>query len=293
MLPAVTAGAVTSTLPAPKLISSAVTSPYSAPCDPTVCAVPDVLVKQGDDFVLTVTLSADGQPAAFTKATTLSLTAPGPGVLDPATVTMPAGVSTQQFPVSYSTYANAVTVTAGVGGKGKPSTIVATPSNAFDVLQTLKTDSATPGVPFQDGTGPESCASTNAVNPVCGVVMLPNGSQSDVLLSSGSCAGLGCNSGALVSQVITDMNGLYTRTAPATVILKCYRTVCGKGGVNKYVALGSQQSGGPLSAAPACPSKGVIGLDQMFCTDYVQSTRDGVDNLLLYVLFFGDFRLSI
>jgi len=292
-MPAVGAGAVSSTLPAPTLIESAVTSSYAAPCDPQVCAVPDVLVKQGDDFQLTVTLSAAGQPAAFAKDTTLSLTAPGHGLLVPTTVTMAAGASTQVFAVSYSIYANAVTVTAAVAGNGKQSKIVSTSSNAFDVLQTLKSDPASPGVAFQDGTGLENCAATDATNPVCGVVVLPNGSGSDVLLSTGSCAGLGCKSAAVVSQVITDTGGLYTRTAPATVILECNRTLCGKGGVNKYVALASQQAGGPLSAAPACPAKGVIGADQMYCTDYVQSTRDGADNLLLYVLFFDDFRLSI
>jgi hypothetical protein len=291
LLPAAAASAAP--LPAPTLIAAAVTSPYSAPCDPTVCAVPAVIVKQGAPFVLTLTLTAAGQPAAFNKDTVLTLTAPGPGSLSAATVTMSGGLSTQQFTLSYAPYANGITVTASVGSKGKPSTVISTPSNGFDVLQTLKTDSASPGVGFTDGTGLENCAVSNATSPVCGYLILPNGSGSGVLLSSGSCAGIGCNGAGLVAQVITDMGGLYSRTSPATMIIKCYRTICGKGGVNKYTAVASQDATGSLTAVPACPSKGVVGADQRFCTDYVQSTRDGADNLLLFVLFFDDFRLSI
>jgi hypothetical protein len=291
LLPA--AAASGATLPPPTLIAAAVTSPYSAPCDPTVCAVPAVIVKQGDPFVLTLTLTAAGQPAAFNKDTVLSLTAPGPGSLSAATVTISGGVSTQQFTLSYAPYANGITVTARVVSKGKPSTVSSTPSNAFDVLQTLKTDSASPGVGFADGTGLDSCAVSTATSPVCGYLILPNGSRSGVLLSSGSCAGIGCNGAGLVAQVITDMGGLYSPTAPATLIIKCYRTICGKGGINKYTAVASQDATGSLTAVPACPSKGVVGAGQRFCTDYVQSSRDGADNLLLYVLFLDDFRGSI
>lgn len=278
-------------LPAPTLIASSVSSSVTAPCGPPACAVPAVLVAQGAPFSLTVTLTANGAPAAFNKATTLTLTAPGPGVLSPSTVTIPGAVSTYTFSgISYSTYANAVTVTTSQGGKkGVPGTA----SNAFDVLQTLKTDHASNGVPFQDGAGPGNCASVTAANPVCGVLVLANGSNSDVLLSTGSCAGIGCNTHGTVTQVITDLSGLYSPSSPATLIIECYRTVCGQGGVNKYTALASLSAGGPLTAVPACPAKGTLGAGQDFCTDYVQSTRDNADQLSLYVLFDQDFRGSI
>lgn len=281
-------------LPAPTLIASAVTSAVTAPCQPPACAVPAVLVAQGAPFSLTVTLTAAGAPAAFNKDTVLGLSAPGPGVVSPSSVTMPGGASTATFTgISYSTFANGVTLTASLGGK--KITATSTPSNAFDVLQSLKTDGASPHVAFQDGAGPGNCASVGSANPVCGVVVLPNGSNSGVLLSTGSCAGIGCDTRGTVTQVITDLTSqpLYSPTAPATLIIRCYRTVCGQGGVNKYTAHASLSATGPLSAVPACPAKGTLGAGQDFCTDYVQSTRDNADELLLYVLFDRDFRGSI
>jgi hypothetical protein len=290
-LGAVPAGA--GSLPAPTLIASAVSSGVTAPCAPPACAVPDVLVQQGAPFSVQVTLSAGGAPAAFNKDTPLTLTAPGPGVLSPSTVTMPGGASTFTFTgISYSTFTNGVTVTAS---GGKKSTAASTPSNTFDVLQTLKTDAASPHVSFQDGAGPTRCATATAADPVCGVVVLPNGSNSDVLLSSGSCAGIGCNVKGTVTQVIADLTSqpLYSNSSPATLIIKCYRTVCGQGGVNKYTAAASLSASGALTTVPACPAKGTLGTTQDFCTDYVQSTRSNSDQLLLFVLFDRDFRGSI
>lgn len=291
LVPTPSAGA--GTLPQPTLIASSVSSPVVAPCGPPACAVPAVLVQQGAPFSLTVMLSAAGAPAAYNKATKLTLTAPGPGVLSPASVTVPGGVSSYTFTnISYSTFANSVTVTAA---QGKRSGVVSTPSNAFDVLQTLKTDGANPHTAFQDGSGPNNCASVDATNPVCGEVVLPNGSNSGVLLSTGSCTGLGCDLRGTVTQVISDLTSqpLYSPTAPATLIINCYRTICGQGGVNKYVAQASLSANGPLSAVPPCPAKGTLGAGQDFCTDYVQSSRTNADELSLYVLFDRDFRGSI
>jgi hypothetical protein len=284
--------AAAASLPQPTSIAAQVTSSYQAPCS-TNCAVPDLLVQQGTPFLLTVTLSDGTSPAAFPKDTTLTLTAPGPGALSQTSVTMPRGVSSWTFDtVSYAPYANAVTVTAGLPGK-KSTGVAATPSNAFDVLQTLKTVPASPGQPFQDGSGPDSCADVTSGNPVCGYVVLPNGSNSAVLLSTGSCAGINCNTGGTVTQLIADLNGLYTPDAPATLIIKCHRSLCGMGGVTSYTAVASHAASGPLAALDACPAKNTLGPTQDACTDYVQSTRDGVDDLLLYVLFDDDFRGSI
>lgn len=280
-------------LPQPTQISASVTSSISAPCTPPACAVPALLVAQGTPFSVTVTLSAGGAAAAFTKDTVLTLSATGPGRLSPSTVTMPGGTSSFTFTgISYSTYANSVTVTASLAGK---KGISGTPSNAFDVLQTLKTDNAQPHVAFQDGSGPNNCTTVDAANPVCGELLLPNGSNSGVLLSTGSCAGLGCNANGTVTQVITDLTStpLYSPTSPATLVINCYRTICGQGGVNKYTALASLSADGPLTAVPPCPAKGMLGAGQSFCTDYVQSNRMNADDLLLYVLFDQDFRGSI
>jgi hypothetical protein len=207
---------------------------------------------------------------------------------------MPANTSTYTFTgLTYSTYANNVTITAAQSGRKNAA--VSTPSNAFDVLQTLKTDAAKPNTPFQDGSGPGNCAAVSATNPVCGVVVLPNGSNSGVLLSTGSCLNIGCNSKATVTQLITDLSSqpLYTLTSPAEMIIKCYRTVCGSGGVNKYTVGASLSATGALVSSPACPAKLTLGAGQDFCTDYVSSNRANADELDLILLFDRDLRGSI
>ena len=284
----------TTNLPAPTLIASAVTSGVTAPCGPPACAVPAVIVAANAPFSLTVTLSAAGAPAAFNKDTTLSLSATGGGVLTPTSITMPGGETTHTFTgLTYSTYANGVTVTAFQSGKKVSTT--ATPSNPFDVLQTLKIDNASPGTPFQDGSGPNDCSGISAADPVCGVLILPNGANSNVLMSTGSCVNIGCNTKGTVTQVIADLSSqpLYSSTSPAELLIRCYRTVCGSGGVNKYKAAASLSATGALVTVPACPAKNTVGANQDFCTDYVSSTRANADELDLVVLFTHDFRGSI
>ncbi|MFN2563006.1 MAG: hypothetical protein ABR571_17155 [Jatrophihabitans sp.] len=289
---AVAAPAAATALPTPTLISVSVTSNFVAPCAPPTCSAPPVLVAQNAAFNVTITLTgAGGAPAAFTKDTALSLVAPGPGSLSPSNVVMPRDTSSTSFLVAYSTAANGVTVSVAPG-KGKTA-IPSVGSNAFDVLQSLRIAPASANKPFQDGTGLKDCLSTDATDPICAQVVLSNGSNSNVVLSSGSCAGIGCNTKGTVSQIIADLGGLYTRSAPAEMIIHCYRTICGSGGVNKYQPLVSQSATGTLQPAPACPAKNTIGAGQTSCVDYVQSTRQGADNLLLFVLFLDDFRASL
>lgn len=286
----------------PTLIQSEVSSTVQSPCPPgdSNCGDPGVIVEQGSPFLLTVTLSANGVAATFTKDTTLTLSATGPGTLSTSSVTMPANTSTFTFDnVSYAPFANSVTVTAATNGKGKTASVTATPSNAFNVLQSLKFDSANPGVPFQDGAGPDACATVTAANPICGYLVLPHGAGTQVLLSTGACTSLGCNTKGTVTQVIADLhdsagNALYSRTDPATLIIKCYRTVCGSGGVSKLLGLaaGSTESGALTQTQP-CPAKNTIGPSQNYCTDQVQNARDNADESSIYVLFFDDFRGSI
>jgi hypothetical protein len=286
--------AAEATLPAPTSIASAVTSSVAAPCGPPDCAVPAVIVAAGAPFSLTVTLTAAGAPAAFKKDTTLSLSATGGGVVSPNSVTMPGGESTHTFTgLTYSTYANGVTVKAAQSGKKTSTT--ATPSNPFDVLQSLKIVSASPNTPFQGGAGPNDCATISTSNPVCGVLVLANGANSNVLLSTGSCVNVGCNVKGTVTQVIADLSSqpLYSPTSPAKLIIKCYRTVCGSGGVNKYKAVANLSATGALVTVPACPAKNTLGATQDFCTDSVSSNRANADELDLVVLFDHDFRGSI
>ena len=49
---------------------------------------------------------------------------------------------------------------------------------------------------------------------------------------------------------------------------------------------------GAFAVAPPCPSKGVLGTDQTFCLDTVQSKRDGAGDLYSVILFDHDIRGS-
>jgi hypothetical protein len=293
LLPSVAAQAAAA-LPAPTQLRAWVTSDIAAPCSPSgTCGNPGVLTVQNTAFTLHVSLTDDtGAAAAFNKDTNLALSAtPGAQFLSPTSVGMGKGLSEQSFPVTYSTYANNVVIQVSYSArKGGFSGNTA----AFNVLQTLETFGGQAGVGFQHGIGPDDCATVSSTNPVCGILVLPNGSNTDVLLSSGSCVGVGCNTKGTVTQFIGDITGLYSKTNPATLILKCNRTVCGRGGVSQLVgvAADSQMTGALLTAAP-CPAKNTIGADQRFCTDQVQNVRLNADDSLIYILFADDFRASI
>jgi hypothetical protein len=292
----VPAAAEAATTPAPTQIHASVTSSLTPPCSAgTTCGDPGVLIVQNTPFTLDVSLTDDtGADASFNKDTNLTVSATGPGAVTPTTVTMPGGSSSAQFPISYSTYANAVTITVGSTIRGKTAPAPGTTA-PFTVLQTLHVYSAPNGQPFQQGAGDNGCADVSAANPVCGILVLPNGANTDVLLSTGSCVNIGCNTKGTVTQFIGDISNLgYSKTNPATLIIECYRTVCGKGGVHQLtgVAADSQQTGA-LVTAPPCPAKNTIGADQNFCTDQVQNNRLNADDSLVYILFADDFRGAI
>jgi hypothetical protein len=291
-------GARGTTLPTPTQLHASASSTFASPCGPSsTCGDPGLLVVQNTAFTLHVSLTDDfGAAAAFNKDTKLTLSATGPGSISPTGVTMPGGVTAADFSVSYSTFANAVTVTVSGSAKGgKTSTLAPGTTQSFNVLQTLKQDGVTLGQSFTDGSGPNDCVTVSSTNPICGILVLPHGANiGQVLLSTGSCVGIGCNTKGTVTQFIGDISGLYTRADPATLIIRCYRTVCGQGGVSKLLGVAAEsQQAGALTTAPPCPAKNTIGADQLFCTDQVQNTREGADNSLIYVLFFDDFRGSI
>jgi hypothetical protein len=281
--------------PTPTQIHSSVSSAIQPPCQPSAtCGNPGALIVQNTPFNLHVSLTDDtGTAAAFNKDTTLTLAATGPGSIGPTSVTMLAGASDADFAVSYSTYANGVTITVASTIKGKNAPAPGTTA-PFTVLQTLHTYSAPSGQPFQQGAGDNNCADVSAANPICGVLLLPNGANSNVLLSTGSCVGIGCDTKGTVTQFIGDISGLYTKANPAALIIECYRQVCGKGGVHQLTGLAADsQLAGALVTAPPCPAKNTIGADQDFCTDQVQNNRLNADDSLVYILFADDFRGSI
>jgi hypothetical protein len=148
-----------------------------------------------------------------------------------------------------------------------------------------------------------ACVAPTEKVPICGQLLLPNGAnngpdgRSDVVLSIGSCDGLGpCRTAggvtALVATGTANIEGLYDKTAPATLVVACDKVLCGGTGVPKLPLIYTFDDNGPLDqTAPPCPRKGVIGSNQKACVDYVSSMRSDGD-LYLHLLFARDFRGS-
>jgi hypothetical protein len=256
-------------------------------------SMPAVLAAVGTPFVVEVSLWNGTTPATYPTATSVNLTAPGPGQLATTQATIPAGASTATIATSYSSPTAALQITART--VNNKSALTGT-SAAFPielVLSLLDGESAA----LKDGTAGadgSACTTVDAAHPMCGLLSLPSGAGGRVALSLGVCpAGQTCRDGALVTQFIADMADRYTRTSPARMTIVCDKSLCGGGGVPKYRALWSPTGTTELVTTPTCPAQGVIGADQEFCTDTVSSRRDNAGDLRLVVLFLEDVRGTI
>jgi hypothetical protein len=286
--------------PATIVIDSITSNAHQAPTGTPGDSVPYVLVQAGDTFDINVSFhDATGAPAAFTKDTPLTITS-HQGTLSQTSGTAPKGATSATLHTSLLQPANQVSLTVAAASKSARVTSgTSAPSQLFDVLDELRLVDTTPAVGFQSGIGGDndSCANATSANPVCGVLVLPHGARSSqVLLSLGQCdttyAGCGSTRGSVV-QALADLGGLYTRTDPAELVVKCDRSLCGSGAINKQHVSFSLNGNDALTTAPPCPAKGTVGADQKACVDYVQSTRDNSDDTLLYLLFPNDMRGSV
>ena len=255
---------------------------------------------QGRPFSVVVEARDDlGAPLAVTRDTTVTLVAiSGPGSLG-GTLTGTIPKNRSQGTISgatYSTFANGVVLEARATGGVSLSAGRVT----VNVARTAVKATATPGSAI-DVTDP-ACAVPSPAVPVCGYLKLPNGANGTVLMSVGSCAGIvACFSQAqappglvTASVSLKDANGapLYTKTAPATFVIGCDKSLCSNGGVPKFDVLIDVTDTGAFALAPDCPSKGVLGATQTSCVDTVQSKRDGAGDLFSVVLFDHDIRGS-
>jgi hypothetical protein len=189
--------------------------------------------------------------------------------------------------VSIATAANGVTVSASATTGNKKSTNPVA-SDPFDVLVTFaSTPQNTPLSQIGGTSSTAGCLATPS-DPVCADLLLPSGSDTSILMSLGVCGGLGKCLGA-DTQALVGLSQ-YTKSSPATMIVKCDKTLCGGGGINKQKLAVESSTGGGFAEAPACPAKNTIALDQWACVDYVQSTRDNAGDTFLYLLFTNDVR---
>ena len=293
-------------------ITSAIQPPEGTPDG----AVPYVLVKAGDQFSIHVSFHAkNGTPAAFTRNTTLTIaTNTGAGNKPvPATGIALAGQTTAVLTTTLALPANQVQVTVSASASGVTAG-TSSPAQAFDVLSQLRLVPSTPNFFRQGIGGSGDCAEATLAAPVCGVVILPKGATSaQVLLSLGACdpTYAGCDPRGAVVQTLAGLctapstpcppgAGLYTKSSPATILIRCDKSLCGSQGVPKTHLLYSLQGNAPLTqesatsgTAPACPSKNTIGSTQAVCVDYVQSQRDNAGDTMLYLLFTEDARVSV
>jgi hypothetical protein len=148
------------------------------------------------------------------------------------------------------------------------------------------------------------CNPTSTVGEqTCGDLYMPDGaSLSGHLLTQGLCDS-DCNyANGSVLQWLADLkphpeDPKYYHQNPITFIAKCDKSLCGKKGVSFYkvkVQTALKDANGKPTApieSPACAAKGVVDEGKEFCTDYVQSKRDGAGDVLLTVLFAADAKI--
>lgn len=307
------AATAANTLPAPVTISvDRVWSDVNLPDGLPDSGKPYVVVAVGGTIHVGVSFhDASGGDAAFNKDTTLTISS-NVGTLSSTTGTALKGSPTATIDTSLTTAVNQVvlTVTAGSGPKAPSpgsSYVPGVNDLRFDVLSELRAnESSSSGSPFQEGIGGDSdCTNATASAPVCGTLVLPRGSGSNVVLSAGACdtsptslyapchVGTNGPGGAIVQALFAQPTTSYTPTSPATIVVRCDKTLCGTGAIQGLTVAYSLTGNGALTPALACPAKNTMAQAGVPCVDYVQSKRDGSGDTYLYLLTDQDIRTGI
>lgn len=309
--------ATSTTAPVKVVIDGITSSTVELPSGVPDTAVPYVLVEAGGTISVSVSfLDAAGQPAAFTKDTKLVVSS-NVGTLVQTIGLAPKGETSASIDTSFRDPVNQVvlTVSAGTGPKApSPGTsydpVDKDPDLRFDVLTDISGLLEAPsGDTFEKGFGGESgCLRATEAAPVCEVVQLPRGAASSVLLTVGPCdpntqstyapcvkGPKGVVGGAVVQALFGEPSGgdEYSTTAPATVIIKCDKTLCGTGPIRARTVLWALGGNAALTRADPCPAKGKMAQADTPCVDYVSSTRDGSGDTHYHLLTDGDIRTGI
>ena len=295
-------------LPTPtRIVVVAVTSDFTRGASFPGDALPSVVVQAGGTITVDVRFEAvDGAPAAFRRDTALQVAA-NVGTLSSTTGKALKGQTTARIVTSVTAAVNQVVLTVGAGS----GTTAPSPGSSvrFDVLSEIKPNLPAPsGSDFAAGIGGNAgCVSAEPLTPVCGIVQLPRGSGTNVLLSVGACdtapdptaryapcfAGPNGPGGAVIQSLFTQPTVPYSISSPATIVLKCDKTLCGTGSIRDLTVLFSLKGNDPLGAPLPCPAKGVMATPGEPCVDYVQSKRDGSGDTHLFLLTDRDIRTGI
>ncbi len=294
---------------ATQMVITGITGPDSiaVPSDLPGGAAPTVVVEAGpaSDPLSRFTVHVSFEDSTGTlaplanSATTITLTSTG-GPLSPATYVVPGGATSADITTGLATPANQVSITLSAGKGGKAIHTSSSTDQLFDVLKAVKTAGAdqTTGSSSLGIGGDTDCANATPASPVCGILMLPFGAPTGALVSLGACdstyAKCGSTKGAVVQALADLPPGQYTRTSPATLLIKCDKSLCGGGAIQKIHLSYSLSGSGRLDqTAAACPAKNTLAADGSPCVDYVQSKRDGSGDTHLYLLFDQDMRGSL
>ena len=257
-----------------------------------------VLTKNSPFDVVVTARDGYGNPTAYTG--TVSLTSSGGAgnslgqLAGTTSVTFSGQATAVAVGTTYTGYGNGVTLTASASPL-TPGT------SSIDVALFATAQNSAPG----QNTTVNNAACTDATPqvPTCSTLILPNGANGKITLSQGACNPfLTCLTGSQNQALLVDAKAnltdpatgkpLYTRNSPATVQLRCDKTLCGGGGTNSFPIAFEPTGSGTFQIAPACPSKGRIGANQTFCQDFTQNHRDNAGDLVAYVLFLDDLKTT-
>lgn len=280
---------------------TSIASDYQLPATPGSDGLVYVVAGQPFDVGLEF-LDQDGNPAPLSTTQDVTVTVSHAGTAL-ATAAVGPGATTATLPdLVIATAAPDVTLTASASTR--PRAVGGT-SPEFDVLITSDPVNTSGRTSTGGESTPEGCVATPA-QPVCGDLYAPvAGFVAGGQLSRGLCAAdLGrCTDSYL--QAIAALNAGAGNTDPATLVMKCDKTLCGGGAINKkklWVTLSSDpdsEFAGNVEA-PACLAKGTVTYDPFaaygpgnrpFCVDYVQSTRDNAGDTHLRLLFVVDAKV--
>ena len=270
---------------------------------PVAEGTPEVLIQANKAFPVTVVL-VDGVYSK-TDDLSLTLTATNGSFVQTARVTIAAGASSTKDDLLPLRTANTVGTASRVVLTAQPvdrkaqRDLGSGSSVEFDVVtdpkpvpltieqrnQSLLVSKEGVGVPCQPTSDPGQ--------QTCVDLVLPQGVDSNVFFATGACDGaVNCGKQGSLLQALAKIEGPYSKASPATLVVKCDKSLCGTGAIQRNVLYGSLAKTGPLASLPACPAKGTIGSTQESCVDYVQSKRDGSGDTYLYWLVTRDARTS-
>jgi hypothetical protein len=254
-------------------------------------------VVQGEQFTITVAATVFGTPDPLLMQKDTVVTVAGGGFS--GTVTILRGDATGTGTGTWGGSSNLALVAKGPRNSGLADsepyavTVGVESYNKGNIVAGAAVSVATPG------PSPIAC-SLGTANPTCLSLSVASDVSSAVLLSTSECAtfltgatrtGLTCPAKGsvkgLVGQAFVELNGVV-----ATAVLSCDKSLCGNGGVSRYVPQIDETNDGTFSPAPECPSKGTLGPDQHVCFDSRASTRDNAGDLFSVIIFDRDLRMS-